>query len=142
MGMPIDDEDYYYHAMEECYIPDVGDGGVVMSLSWNESKSHFIVCHPTQITVFKCKDNDFEDHQTISAPTSSFKCAVLGQLQIVASTGYSFHVWDWAGKFLYKLSEGQGRLSCHGNLLLSTAKYELSICVWDLRTGEFLKRFD
>ena len=40
-------------------------------------------------------------------------------------------------EFVWPLS-----LSCHGRILVSTSHVGCAICVWDMKTGELLKRHD
>jgi len=139
-----------------------------MKLAWAPDKTHFIVGYPHQICVWKLEatNNEITLIKTIDVPDWEVTNVALTEDYIVASSkDKQLHIWNRStgDKVVYGLRDGTtknslcdvpgvtlgtrtryGRaplsLSCHGRILVSTSHVGCAVCVWDMKTGELLKR--
>jgi len=148
----------------------VEDENVVreMKLTWGPDKTHFIVGYPHKICVLKldASKNEISLVKTITVPNWEVTNVALAEDYIVASSkDKKVHIWNRStgDKMVYGLHSGTARdalcdvgvddelrqnelfahplhFSCHGHILVSTSHIGCAICVWDMKTGELLKR--
>ena len=141
-----------------------------MKLAWAPDKKHFIVGYPHRICVWKldAANNDISLVKTIDTEWEVTNVSLAEDYIIASSKTKEVHVWHriTGDKIVYGLRDGTTRdalcdidnghqsryeeeefvwplsLSCHGRILVSTSHVGCAICVWDMKTGELLKRHD
>ena len=146
----------------------VEDENVVreMKLAWGPDKTHFIVGCTHKICVLRLDANEISLVKTIDVPNWEVTNVALAEDYIVASSkNKKGHIWNRStgDKMVYGLRDGTARealcdvgevdelsqnellvhpfhFSSHGNILVSTSHIGCAICVWDMKTGELLKR--
>ena len=140
-----------------------------MKLAWGPDKTHFIVGCTHKICVLKldAAKNEISLVKTINVPNWEVTNVALAEDYIVASSeNKKVHIWNRStgDKMVYGLQGGTARdalcdvgvddrlrhdeegfvrplsFSCHGNILVSTSRIGWAVCIWDMKTGELLKR--
>jgi len=136
-------------------------------LAWAPDNIHFIVGSTHKICVFKldATNNEINLVKTIDVPNWEVTNVALADDYIVASSkNKKVHIWNrnTGDKMVYGLQGGKTRdalcdighhisyeaedfvwplsLSCHGHILVSTSHIGCAICIWNMKTGELLKR--
>jgi len=147
----------------------VEDENVVreMKLAWGPDKTHFIVGCAHKICVLKldASKNEITLVKTIDTEWEVTNVALAEDYIVASSKDKKVHIWNRStgDKMVYEWrsgttsdalcdvestdrlrhNEGLVRpllLSCHGHILVSTSHIGCAICVWDMKTGELLKR--
>jgi len=140
-----------------------------MKLAWAPDKTHFIVGCTHKICVLKldASKNGISLVKTIDVPNWRVNNVALAEDYIVASSkDKKVHIWNRStgDKMVFGLLDGTARdalcdvgvddrlrpdeegfvrplsFSCHGNILVSTSHIGWAVCIWDMKTGELLKR--
>lgn len=131
---------------------------IMQNISWGPDKSHFIVCHPQQICVWKFDvgTGNASLTQTIVTTDLCINNVSLADDYIVASSDdKKLHIWNrTTGEKLLILCDVDEEdeldmddiiyplsMSCHGHILVSTSHQGCALCVWNMNTGELLKRY-
>jgi len=138
-------------------------------IAWGPDYTHFIVGYPHKICVWKfdADNNEITLTKTIDVPNWEVTNVALAEDYIVASSERKMvYIWNrntgekvlrqlFRGvevDALYDVSPGNElnfaddqfvwpiSLSCHGRILVSTSHIGCALCVWDMKTGELLKR--
>jgi len=139
-----------------------------MKLAWGPDKTHFIVGCTNKICVLKldAAKNEISLVKTIDVPNwEVFNVALAEDYIVASSTDKNVHIWNRStgDKMVYVLQGGTTRealcdvgvddelsqnelpfsplhFSCHGRILVSTSHIGCAVCIWDMKTGELLKR--
>ena len=129
-----------------------------IAVSWNSDKSHFIACFPHEIGVWKfdTESSNATLIQTIITQKAISNAALAKDYIVGTSDNKKLDIWHRiSGELLYsnlcdvgeddELDEDEANypitMSCHGNLLISTSHIGCALCVWNLKTGQLLKRY-
>ena len=132
---------------------------------WGPDHSHFVVSYPHRICVWKFEKeaNSITLSKAVTVNQFEVRNVALANHYIVASDAENrIHIWNrntgekmkyrqpegWDLPFLYDSAEEDGpiddiypvSLSCHGKILVSTSRVACAICVWNMKTGELLKK--
>jgi len=134
-------------------------GAIISSIAWGPGNTHFIVGYPHQICVwkFEAANNEISLTKTIKTEWELTNVA-LAEDYIVASSEYrNVHIWNrstgdkMAYDYLYDVEPDEEEddeyllplcLTCLGHILVSTSHAGCALCIWDMRTGELLKRHE
>ena len=135
-------------------------------LAWAPDKIHFIVGSSHKICVFKLNatNNEINLVKTIDTEWEVTNVALAEDYIVASSKNKKVHIWNrnTGDKMVYGLQGGKTRdslcdighhisyeaedfvwplsLSCHGHILVSTSHIGCAICIWNMKTGELLKR--
>ena len=138
------------------------DGFINELIAWGPDKSCFVVGYPHQICVwnFDAVKNNISLANTITVYDWEVINVALADDYIIAATKYKqIHIWDRItgakvfdalcdtdvddidmlieDDFIYPL-----RMSIHGHILVTTSHIGNGLCVWDMKTGQLLKRHE
>ena len=131
-------------------------------ITWGPDKRHFVVCYPHLICIWKfdASNSNASLIETITVNGWEIKDVNLALTEdyiVVSSKDKKMYVWDrsndkwkWKGRLFApnerKLSGDNFmhplHLSCHGHILVTSNHRRRDICVWNLKTGQLLKRHD
>ena len=141
-------------------------------MAWEDDKTHFIVGYTHQICVWKFdkSSNNAILVKTISVNEFEVGNVALADDYIIASTvDKKIHIWNRSTgvkKVYHRHRPGRRvalctflcndgddgineqdyvfplSLYCHGRILVSSNHVGCGICIWDMKTGQLLKRHD
>jgi len=134
-----------------------------VNVAWGPppDKTHFIIGYPHQICVWKfdAATHSISLMNTITVNEFEVRGVALAEDYIAASvignyyTGRKAHIWNrkTGEKMVYAdedslyedhLSIYRPCLFCYGHILVSTSKRKSILCVWNMKTGRLIQRYD
>ena len=134
-------------------------GNVTRTIAWGPDYTHFVVGYPHRICVwkFEAANNEISLTKTIKTGWEVNNVA-LAEDYIVASSEYrNVHIWNRSTgdkmtyDYLYDVEPDDDEedddllqlcITCLGHILVSTSHAGVALCIWDMRTGELLKRHE
>lgn len=134
------------------------------SISWSSDQlTEFVVCHcpdefcEVSVWTLDADANQITRTQTLELNFFITEIALSDGYIIGGSSARKICVWDReTGVFLHELCDvpyemlsryqlecaGPLRMSCHGHILITTSYIGCAICVWNIKTGELLERWN
>mmetsp|Transcript_4495 Transcript_4495/g.9318 ORF Transcript_4495/g.9318 Transcript_4495/m.9318 type:complete len:695 (+) Transcript_4495:83-2167(+) len=146
-------------------IPSLSEQDPALSISWGQDKgTDFITCHHHRINIWRIdeKTEQFTHIDTIVPSNFTPNNAALGDEYVLVSSNENnfLHVWDRQERnFTHSMFDHDGSLEeggedllgepthpiflcLFGRFALTTSRVGCALCLYDMREGTFLARYD